>query len=266
MPQENKKATRAQIGQAEKLAGDVIASLNLGKDELQQKVLDAQRAKVFQQRIREVLLVMLARHFAPLTDDEALVWLMEQAQKSEQEAAQIVRGCRKGALKQRLANSIPCHFAVEVGATLKQTIPTIGPCVDDFQYLQNWLFADIATEQCLVSGVPAALRRTTNQSLVAQRQKLAAIEQWWGVPVGFFSKELLPTVYTAGVALTFHKVTKQQMFDDLWVRTGTQFSGGGRLSLGWDRGRLGCTDEGYDEDADSEVAVVALGMTKALGC
>ncbi|MDE3078314.1 MAG: hypothetical protein KGJ86_23060, partial [Chloroflexota bacterium] len=225
--------TSRQRNQAEKLVGDVITSLNPGKDEFQQKVLDAKRAEIFQARIREVLVAMMARHFIPLTDEEALAWLVEQAKKSEPDAHQLIKGCRKGALEQGLANSVPCHFAVELGATLKQTIPTVGPCVEDFNYLQGWQFADVPTEHSLVSGVPVALRDTTNQNLGTQLKTLGAIEQRWGIPAGFFSTELIPTVYTAGVALAYHDLTQQQMFGDLWVRTGTCNSGGSRLDLSW---------------------------------
>lgn len=256
--------TRKQQSQAEKLLGDVITSVNPGKDEFQQKVLDAKRAEIFQQRIREVLVAMLARYFIPLTDAEALVWLMEQAKQSEPDAKRLVEGCRKGAIEQG-KGSDPCHWAVELGATLKGTIPTLGPCVEDFKYLQDWSFADVPTEHCLISGVPVALRETTNQNMATQLTTLGAVENRWGVPSGFFSRELIRTVYTAGVALTHFNLTKRDMFGDLWVRTGTCGSGGDRLGLGWRQGRLGCGGWGWDDDSYSGLAVAALGVTKALG-
>ncbi len=256
--------TRPQKGQAEKLFGDVITSLNPGKDEFHEKVLEAKRAKLLQQRLRAVLVAMLARHFMPLTDEEALVWLVEEAQQPESDAQRLVTGCRKGAFEQGLAKSDPCHYAVEEGATLVETIPTIGPCVEDFTYLRG-KFADVPTEHCLVSGVPAALRETTSQTLVTQLQTLRTIEQRWGVPEGFFSKELLQTVYTAGVALAHHNVTKRQMFGDLVVRTGTCDSDGYRLDLGWGQGRLRCDGWDWGEGGYSSLAVAGLGVTKALG-
>ncbi len=255
--------TSRQRNQAEKLLGDVITSLNPGKDEFQEKVLEAKRAELFQKRLREVLAAMLARYFIPLTDQEALVWLVERAKQPEPDAKQLVEGCRKGAIEQG-KGSDPCHYATEPGATLKQTIPTMGPCVEDFNHLQGWQFPDNPTERCLVSGVPAALRETTNQNLATQLQTLRTIEKDWGIPPGFFSKELIPTVYTAGVALAHHNLTKQQMFGDLCVRTGT-CADDDRLMLYWRQGSLICVRWSWDGLGYSGLAVAPLGVTKALG-
>lgn len=259
----SREFTSRQRNEGEKLFGDVIRSLDPApsQEEFQERVI---RSKRLQPLLREVLVKLLARYFIPFTDEEAMIWLMEQAQQSEPDAKRLVEGCRKGALERGLANSVPCHWSVEEGATLKQTIPTIGPCVEDFKYLRNWSFVDVPTEQCLVSGVPIALRETTSQNLATQLQTLAVIEQRWGIAGGFFSKELIPTVYTAGVALTHHNVTKQQMFGDLWVRTGTCDAGGFRLSLCWDRGRLDCGFWYWVDGSYPNLAVAPLGVTKAL--
>lgn len=261
----NPKFTSRQRNQAEKLLGDIITSVNPSKDEFQQKVLDSKRAELFQQRMRQVLVAMLARYFIPLTDKEALAWLIEEGKKPELDAKMLVEGCRKGALEQGLAISDPCHFAVEPNATLKQTIPTVGPCVEDFKYLQNWSFADSPTEHCLVSGVPVALRETTSQNLATQLRTLGAAENRWGVPKGFFSTELIPTVYVAGVALTHFNLKKRDMFGDLWVRTGTCNSDGNRLRLFWRQGRLLCASWHWLGDSYSGLAVAPLRVTKALG-
>lgn len=257
--------TKGQKGQAEKLVGDVIESVGPGKDEFHQKVLEAKQAKLFQRRIREVLVALMAQYFLPQSDEDASAWLMEQAGKSEPDAKQIVEGCRRGALEQGFGVSDPCHFAVEPNATLKGTIPTIGPCVEDFKYLQDWQFGDIPTEHCLVSGVPVALRETTSQNMAAQLQTLGAVENRWGLPQGFFSKELPPTVYVAGVALTHFNLKKRDMFGDLWVRTGTCDSDGFRLLLYWGQGRLCCGRWGWDGISLPNLAVAPLGVTKALG-
>ncbi|MBI2444069.1 MAG: hypothetical protein HYV42_02400 [Candidatus Magasanikbacteria bacterium] len=258
----NPKFTSRQKSQAGKLLEDMIESLGPSKDDLQRVL----TSKAFQPRLREVLVALMARYFLPLTDEEALAWLVEQAQKSGSDAKRLVDGCRKGALEQGLANSVPCHFAVEAGATLKQTIPTLGPCVEDFKHLQDWSFADVPTEHCLISGVPAALRETTSQNMATQLTTLGAVENRWGVPPGFFSKELLHTVYVAGVALTHFNLKKRDMFfGDLWVRTGTCDADGYRLELFWDQGRLSCDDWHWDEFGSSYLAVAALGVTKALG-
>ena len=262
----DRKFTGAQERQAAKLLGDVLTSLNPSKDELQERVLAApQRSALFQRRLHEVFVVLLARYFGPLTDEEALAWLMEDAGQAEPEAQRLIAGCRKGASEQGLASTVSCHYAVEAGATLKGTIPTLGPCVEDFQYLQGWTFPDNPTEACLVSGVPSALRETTNQNLEIQLRTLAAIEGRWGIPSGFFSHELVPTVYTAGVALAHHKVTRHNMFNDLWVRTGSCHADGSRLSLHWGGGQLYCGYWRWGEDGYPNIAVVALGVTKALG-
>ena len=261
----DRKFKGSQSRQIEKLVGDVLASLAPDKDELQERVLAApERSALFQQRVREVLVAMLARYFISLTDEEAFAWLMEDAGQEELYARQIITGCRKGAREQGFADNVPCHYAVEAGATLKFTIPTLGLCVDDFRYLQGWAFPDTPTERCLVSGVPTALREAASQNITTQLRTLAAVEVHWGVPTGFFSQELLPTVYTAGVALMHHKVTKRDMFNGLWVRTGTCIAGGRRLRLDWRGGRLGCGRWSWDVGGNPRLAVAALGVTKAL--
>lgn len=260
-----KRFTKAQRGQVEKLTGDVLESLGPGREEMQNIILKASRARLFQERVRALFVELLALYFIPLTDEEALIWLAKQARVWKSKAQQLVNGCRNGANELGFVNSVPCHYAVALGATLKGTIPTLGPCVEEFKYLQDWQFADVPTEHCLVSGVPVALRETTSQTLATQFQTLAAVENRWGVPKGFFSKELLSTVYVAGVALTHFNLTKRDMFGDLRIRTGSCYSGGYRLYLSWYQGRLHCGSWHWGDRSYSDLAVAALGVTKALG-
>lgn len=252
--------TSPQKRQGEKLVGDVITSLNPTKEEMQRVLM----SKAFQPRLREVFAALMLRYFTPLSDKEALVWLMKEARQPKADARRLIDSCRKGAIAEG-KGSDPCHYATQSGANLKFTIPTLGPCVEDFKYLQDWSFADTLTEHCLVSGVPVALRETTNQNLTEQLQTLRMIEDRWGVPTGFFSRELIQTVYTAGVALAYHNLTKQQMFGDLWVRTGTCDADGYRLELVWGQGRLHCDGWDWGGSRISNLAVAPLGVTRALG-
>ena len=207
----------------------------------------------------------IQKSIIPFNDEEALEWLVFEAKKSVFAARMLVNSCRKGALEQGLRISDPCHFRMAAGMTLKQTIPTLGPCLKNLKYLKDWNISDVPTMYCLVSGAPIALRETINQNLTKQLKTLGQIETRWGVPVGFFSRELLPTVYTAGVALACRKVTKQKVFGNLIVRTGTCGSDGGRLVLRWRQGRLYCDDWYWDGDGGSGLAVAPLGVTRALG-
>ena len=100
----------SQGRQVEKLVSDVLASLAPDKDELQKRVLDATGPSgLFQARLREVLVAMLARYFIPLTDEEALEWLVERAGQKEPDVQRLVVGCRHGANEQGLGVSVPCH-------------------------------------------------------------------------------------------------------------------------------------------------------------
>lgn len=255
------RITSRQNGQILKLVGDVVASLNPSKEDTQQRILA--RGGIFQRRLKDILIAMLAEYFILLPDEGALEWMRKRAGKDEAEAKRIISGYRRGAQEHDIADEVPCHILVMSGVTTKQTIPTVGSCWDNFNYLQNWDFPDPPTEEGMFSLIPTLLRDSTRKNVGEQRDLLAQVRRQLDLPENHLAG-FGPVTHLAGAALT-HKTAGRDIFADKIVRTETCDSDGRRLSLYWNEGRLCCGHWIFDGERSDDVGVLACGVEKALG-
>lgn len=206
----------------------------------------------------------IAEFYTLLSDDEAVAWIVERAGKSEEEARQIVNGFRKKARKQGVDDDIKIHVEVQPGCAFKQNVPRMGPCWEDFQYLQEWDFPDPPTEHCLVSWIPVPLEGSTNKNVNEQLELIdsfkneAKLPSWYKVSFGSLN-------HVAGLTLAHFAAMGEDPFADLIVRTDSCNVVGHRLWLGWHEGRLYCDYWNWDDDRISGFAVFAAGVVKALG-
>lgn len=256
------RITSRQIGRIKQLLGESLEGLPLSKDVVQERLIG--QGGVLKARFK-ALVMALAKYFFLLSDEEAHEWLRRNAGKNEQEAKRRILGYRRGTREHKIPDSEPCHVLVAPGATMKQTIPTVGPCVKDFQYLQSWNFPDPPTQESLFSLIPTLLRDSTSKNVREQRELLARLRQRLELPdngnhlAGFGS-----VTHLAGAALTY-KAADRDIFAGQVIRTETCDSDGIRLFLSWDVGRLYCVRLYVADVRVGDVGVLACGVEQALG-
>lgn len=255
------RITSRQKEQFKKLVGDALTSINPTKD-------DAQRVlglKEFNVRFKELYLELSGQFYILLTDEEAVAWIVGYGGKTEAEARQVVGNLREMARYRKVADEVKLHAQVFAGCQFKRDASKMGPCVEDFQYLQDWNFPDPPTEHALVSWISLPLEGSTRQNVTEQTATVAAwkakadLPDWYDVSFGSVN-------HVAGIALAHFKATNTDPFAGLVVRTDTCLADGDRLDLFWDEGRLYCGSlRWHGDDRRSLLAVFALGVIKALG-
>lgn len=255
------RITSRQKEQAKKLVGDTLTSLNPTKDGMQRVLM----GKAFQMRFRQLVVELVAEFYVLLSDDEAVAWLVEYAKKVEAEARQSVNGIRQKARAAGMADTVKIHAEVQPGCLFKRDMPQMGPCWEEFKYLQGWDFPDPPTEHVLVSLIPAPLAGSTSKDISEQAAMIATFKaeallpDWYDVSFGSVN-------HVGGMALAHFNATGRDPFNGLIVRTDTCLAGGRRLRLHWFGGRLCCGYWDWDDgERGSDVGVFALGVVKALG-
>ncbi len=255
------KITSPQIDRIQRLVEEALKGLPLSRDVVQRRVIE--QGGLLKQRFAALVLALANSYFILLSDEEAEEWYCKFAGKNEADAKRIVLGYRRGAREEEIPDAEHCHVQVVSGVTLKQTIPTLGPCVEDFRYLKGWKFSDPPTKDCLFSLVPTLLRGSTGKTVGEQRALLAQVRQRLELPANHLTDFGSPT-HLAGAALT-HKAAGRDIFADKIARTETCDSDGDRLCLSWDEGRLYCDCWYFAEERGGDVGVVACGVEQALG-
>ena len=256
------RITSRQVGRIKQLLGEALEGTQLTKDVVQNRIIG--QGGVLKKRFLAMVLALAAEYFILLSDEEADEWFRKVAGKTNDEARRLVTGYRRGAREHEVADSESCHIQVVSGATLKRTIPQIGPCVEDLRYLQGWYFPDPPTQDCVVSFIPTLLRDSTNETVNEQKVLLALVRSRLDLPeshlIGFGS-----VTHLAGVALVHKASGNRVIFAGKVARTDTCDSDGGRLSLVWCGGRLFCAYWLLDGERNDNVGVLACGVEKALG-
>lgn len=256
-----RKSTPQQIARVLEIVRVVLTTLNLSLDALQRVI----RNSAFPERLRELVLSFANEYFVLLTDEEAIDWLVKRAKKSLKEARQIVDGWRQQARAHGIADIVRLHALVHSGATLKRDIPKLGPCSEDFTYLQNWNFPDPETEHSLVSWIPVPLSDSTKKNVDEQTTLVAAFKAETVLPA-WYKVTFGSVTHVAGLVLAHQKATNQDPLNGLVLRTDTCSAGGDRLGLGRHDGRLYCGRWIWGGDGRySSVAVFAVGVVKAFG-
>lgn len=154
-------------------------------------------------------------------------------------------------------------YRVRAGFTLKRAAPKLGPCYQNFQYLQDWNFSDEPTQDCLVCWIPPRLvPRSTAKTKDEQLQHLADIRIHCGLPSHHLSS-FGSVALLAGLILAHYKATGERTpLDCYWVRTDTCDAGGHRLKLAWAAGALYCARWAWDGERHDRIGGVALGVER----
>ncbi len=254
------RITSRQKQQAQKFVGDTHTSINPTKEGMQRVLV----SKSFQARFKDLIIELAAEYFLLLSDNDAVVWIVEYVKKSEAEARQAVEGLRQKVRAHGVADSVKIHAEVRPGCLFKRDIPQMGPCWEDFRYLQDWVFPDPPTEHCLVSWIPVPLADSTAKSVSGQTAAIVKFKAEAGLPA-WYEFSFGSVNHISGLALAHFNATGKDPFNGLVVRTDTCRSDGYRLKLDWDQGRLYCDIWRWDGDSYPSLAVFALGVVKALG-
>lgn len=257
------RITSRQIDRIKQLLGESLEGLPLEKNIVQDRLIG--QGGVLKARFKALVMALAAKYFILLSDDEAHEWLRKFVGKSEQEAKRHILGYRRGTQEHEVPDSEQCHLLVAPEVTMKGTIPTVGPCVEDFRYLQGWNFPDPPTQESLFSLVPTLLKDSTGKSVEEQRELLAQTRRRLELPdngnhlSGFGS-----ATHLSGAALTY-KAAGSDIFAGKIVRTAICVSVGVRLNLHWCGARLDCDYWFWGGGRFAYVGVLACGVEKALG-
>ena len=253
------RITSRQTDRIKQHAADAIRGLT--KDGAQRLI---KRGDVFQTRLKELALQLSTDYYTPHFDNEAVAWIVEYAKKPEAEAWQIVEGFRCNARMAGVADTVKIHAEVQPGCTVKRDIPQMGPCWEDFKYLQGWNFPDQPTEHALVSWISAPLPESTEKNMSEQAAVIASFKTEVGLPA-WYDVSFGSVNHIGGMSLAHFNATGMDPFNSLVVRTDTCYADGGRLGLRWRRGRLCCVDWYWGGGRRSVLAVFVVGVVKALG-
>lgn len=255
------RITPAQIGRIQKLLGESLEVLPLSRGVVQERVIG--QGGMLKKRFTALVLALANTYFSLLSDEEAHEWLRKCADKSKHEATRLVTGYRRGAREEEIPDTEPCHVQVVSGTTLKETIPQVGLCVENFRYLKGWRFPDPPTTDSLFSLVPTLLRDSTGKTMGEQRELLMQTRQRLELPKSHLSNLGL-VMHLAGAALTY-KVAGRDIFAGKIARTETCRADGNRLYLRWAGERLNCGRWFWDVGfCVGPVGVLACGVEKAL--
>lgn len=151
-------------------------------------------------------------------------------------------------------------YLVRAGFTLKAHAAKAGPCVENFQYLQDLKFPDEPTRDCLVFWVPRLVPKSTHRTTDEQMQFLADLRKRMALPehhLNSFGSAALD----AGLILAHHKAAGSQVpLNGLVTRTDSCDATGGRLHLGWNEAQLDCGKWAPSGSRNSIFGVFALGV------
>ena len=247
------RITSRQVDRIKQHAAD--ASRELLKERAQRVIAHPD----LQARLKELLLCLAAQFFFLLSDEQAVAWIIKWSGKSEAEARQIVEGFRKKARAHGIADTVKIHAEVQPGGTFTRDLPLVGPCWEDFKYLQGWDFPDPPTEHCLVSWVPAPMADSTVKTVVEQKALIATFKKEAELPA-WYQLSFGSVGHVGGLALAHRNATSTDPFNGLVVRTDTCRADGDRLVLHWREGRLDCVCWGGDGGRNSNLAAFAVGV------
>lgn len=194
---------------------------------------------------------MNRKHFVPLYDSEVPI-----------EHRETLAKYRRLAEGHGVKLEAPLCYLVQVADfTLKGDVPKIGPCREDFKYLQDWNFADTLTMEALVFWLPCPLSSNPAKTRIGHLELLVEVREHYNLPshhlVGFGQASLV-----AGLVLAHYLATDERMLlSGRYVRTDTLISGDLQLSLGnFSASGLDCVYwDGFDESFD-QLQVLALGI------
>jgi len=198
--------------------------------------------------IVEPVMFLRALRFRPLKDEEVparLQWLVV-----------IWRQIAKV-----LGYDGPVAWLVPKGFTFKKHAPKLGPCREDFRYLQEWNFPDDPTERVLAFWIPRVIPESNYKNVSEHLSFLGEWRNRFGLPAhhlsGFGKVGLL-----AGLILCHFKHSQEKVpFSGQWVRTDTLAVGRNRLNLGDFSGSLDCEHWHWDdEDRYEDLWAFALGV------
>lgn len=200
----------------------------------------------------------ISDYFTLLSDDEVTEFRTPKYGRVEAET--ILKNER------RLAQDHGCDpvfYRVKAGFTLRHHAPKLGPCYQNFEYLQKWKFEDRPTEDALVFWTPRVLNQSTSKNVYKQRVLLTETRKLYELPEHHLTSFGSPSLLACLILAHFKATGERVPLDKLWVRTDIFRPAGGRLDLGGFDSSYGldCYDWGGKRQFD-HLGVFALGMEK----
>ena len=155
----------------------------------------------------------------------------------------------------------PVAWHVKEGFTLKLHAPKVGPCRENFQYLQDWNFPDPPSQNSLVWWIPRWIPEINEKNVKDQLDILASFRQRFSLPAHHLSG-FGPASTLAGLILRHFKRTGERVpLGGNWVRTDTLDVDGLRLYLGGFGGFLRCGNwDWHDEYRYGNLGAFPLGV------
>ncbi len=158
------------------------------------------------------------KYFRLIHDDQAVAWIVEEAEKPYAEASQLVSGIRQKARIHGIGDDVNIHAEVRPGCIFKRDIPKMGPTHEGFQYLQEWNFPDPPTEYELVSWIPKPLVASRKKNLLEQMALIHTFKTESELPI-WYEPSFGSLSHIAGMAFAHFNATANNPFGPLTVRT-----------------------------------------------
>lgn len=145
-------------------------------------------------------------------------------------------------------------WQVKAGFTLKGA-GKFGDCYQNFNYLQDWIFEDKPTKDCLVYWIPKVVPNSVNKNFEKQTLLVKMLGKNNKLDLEIGEAGLL-----AGLILAHFKIKKKKV-PVIYIRSNICNAAGFRLSLGY-FGVLGlpCGRWFFDEERYVCLGVFALGV------
>lgn len=155
----------------------------------------------------------------------------------------------------------PVAYRVPPAFTLKRHAPRVGPCVEDWQYLQDWtLQNDELTKSGIAFWIPRLLNGSTNKTVSDQLVHLAETRTRLVLPAHHLSR-FGSTALLSGLVLGHFRRTGERVpLNGLVARSDTLHADGFRLSLRWFVDALSCGSCWFDGEASGDLGCFPLGF------
>ena len=175
--------------------------------------------------------VMEETYFTYLSDEEAIEVLVTRKEYERTEAERIVREWRQIATS--LGYTGPVAVMVRSGFALKTHAPKLGPCYEQWAYLQDWtLKNDAPTADSLAFFVPRLVANSTSKNKDEQIQLLSELRKLHELPEHHLASFGDASMLAGLILLHFKRTGERTPLNGDYVRTDTVRTDGWRLLLG----------------------------------
>lgn len=199
-------------------------------------------------------------YFNYLSDEEGIEVLVDRKEYERTEAERIVREWRQ--IATNLGYTGPVAVMVRADFVFKTHAPKLGPCYEQFDYLQDWKLKNgKSTSDALVFFVPRLVAESTRKNKDEQLELLVALRQAHSLPEHHLASFRSVALVSGLILSHFKRTGERTPFNCDYVRTDTVRDDEWRLLLGFSAYGLYCSLwHCLDGSRDYKLGCFALGV------